>query len=125
MAGDEVVREPVIVVATRLQLRGWRHLRRFFALNGDIKAQLREAPGVVRHRRRANFGRLRFFTQSIWRDAAALDSFVRSGAHLHSMVVFDEIADRDASAFLRWEAPEPKFPTWREGRARLATGGMR
>ena len=44
---------PVIVVATRLQLRGWRNLRRFFRLNGDIKAQLREEPGVVRYRRRA------------------------------------------------------------------------
>ena len=104
----------MIVVATRLQLRGWRNLRRFFRLNGDIKAQLREAPGVVRYRRRANFGRLQFCTQSIWRDAAALEGFVRSGAHLHSMAAFDEIADRDASAFLRWEAPEPKFPTWRE-----------
>ena len=115
----------MIVVATRLQLRGWRHLRRFFRLNGDIKAQLRETPGVVRYRRRAKFQRLQFFTQSIWRDAAALDGFVRSGAHLHSMVAFDEIADRDASAFLRWEAPEPRFPTWCEARARLAEGGMR
>ena len=113
----------MIVVATRLQLRGWRHLRHFFRLNGDIKAQLREAPGVVRYRRRANFLRLQFFTQSIWRDAAALEGFVRSGAHLHSMVVFDEIADRDASAFLRWEAPTPEFPTWREARKRLASLG--
>ena len=115
----------MIVVATRLQLRGWRHLRRFFQLNGDIKHQLRDAPGVVRYRRRANFLRLQFFTQSVWRDAGALDGFVRSGAHLHSMVVFDEIADRDASAFLRWETPTPTFPTWREARARLTTGGMR
>ena len=110
----------MIVVATRLQLRGWRHLRHFFGLNGDIKAQLRETPGAVRYRRRANFLRLQFFTQSIWRDATALDDFVRSGAHLHSMVVFEEIADRDASAFLRWEVPAPKFPTWRESRRRLA-----
>ena len=113
----------MIVVATRLQLRGWRHLRRFFRLNGDIKTQLRGTPGVVRYRRRANFLRLQFFTQSIWRDAAALDGFVRSGAHLHSMVVFDEVADRDASAFLRWEAPAPEFPTWREARTRLASLG--
>ena len=55
----------MIVAATRLQLRGWRHLRHFFRLNGAIKAQLREAPGVVRYRRRANFLRLQFFTQSI------------------------------------------------------------
>ena len=113
----------MIVAATRLQLRGWRHLRHFFRLNGAIKAQLREAPGVVRYRRRANFPRLQFFTQSIWRDATALDDFVRSGAHLHSMVVFEEIADRDASAFLRWEAPAPKFPTWRQARKRLASLG--
>ncbi len=125
MAGDDDAQEPVIVVATRLQLRGWRHLRRFFRLNGDIKRQLREAPGVLRYRRRADFGRLRFYTQSIWRESAAFDGFVRSGAHLQSMVVFDEIADRDASAFLRWEVQGPKFPTWREARRRLASEGMR
>ena len=124
MTDEGVVRESVIVVATRLQLRGWRHLRRFFRLNGDIKRQLGEAPGVVRYRRRADFGRLRFYTQSIWRESAAIDDFVRSGAHLHSMVVFDEIADRDASAFLRWETPTARFPTWREARERLATEGM-
>ena len=115
----------MIVVATRLQLRGWRHLRRFFGLNGEIKAQLRADSGVVRYRRRADFLRLRFYTQSIWRESAAIDDFVRSGAHLQSMIVFEEIADRDASAFLRWELPGPKFPTWREARARLTTGGMR
>ncbi len=125
MAGDDVPREPLIVVATRLQLRGWRHLRRFFGINGEIKAQLRDDPGVVRYRRRADFLRLRFYTQSIWRESAAIDDFVRSGAHLHSMVVFDEIADRDASAFLRWELPTPKFPTWREARRRLASEGVR
>ena len=113
----------MIVVATRLQLRGWRHLRRFFRLNGGIKAQLREVPGVVRYRRRADFLRLRFYTQSVWRDSASIDDFVRAGAHLESMVVFDEITDRDASAFLRWEAPTPEFPTWREARKRLASLG--
>ncbi|MXV91371.1 MAG: DUF3291 domain-containing protein [Acidimicrobiia bacterium] len=115
----------MIVVATRLQLRGWRHLRRFFAINGEIKAQLRDDPGVVRYRRRADFLRLRFYTQSIWRESAAIDDFVRSGAHLQSMVVFDEIADRDASAFLRWEVSTQKFPTWHEARRSLASGDMR
>lgn len=115
----------MIVVATVLHLRGWRHLRSFFRLNGEIKTQLRGDPGVVRYRRRADFLRLRFYTQSIWRESEAIDDFVRSGAHLQSMVVFDEIADRDASAFLRWEVPGPKFPTWREARGRLAAEGMR
>ena len=124
MGGDDTVRQPLIVVATRLQLRGVRHLRRFFGLNGDIKRQLRDAPGVLRYRRRADFLRLRFYTQSIWREAAAIDEFVRSGAHLNSMVVFDEIADREASAFLRWETPTARFPTWREARERLASEGM-
>ena len=120
MTDEGVVRESVIVVATRLQLRGWRHLRRFFRLNGDIKRQLRETPGVVRYRRRADFRRLRFYTQSIWRDTASIERFVRSGAHLHSMVVFNEIADRDESAFTRWESADARLPTWREGRERLS-----
>lgn len=115
----------MIVVATRLQLRGWRHLRRFFGIDGEIEAQLRDDPGVVRYRRRADFLRLRFYTQSIWRVSAAIDDFVRSGAHLQSMVVFDEIADRGASAFLRWEVPGRRFPTWRAARRRLASGGIR
>ena len=41
------------------------------------------------------------------------------------MVVFEEIADRDASAFLRWEVPARKFPAWREARARLVNHDMR
>ncbi len=122
-AGAHQQQEPVVVVATRLALRNWCQLRRFFRLNSGIKRQLRGAPGLVRYRRRANFLRLHFFTQSIWRDAAALDDFVRTGAHLEAMVVFDEVADRDTSAFLRWEVLAAKFPTWRDARTRLAEHG--
>ena len=37
----------MIVVATVLHPRGWRHLRPFFRLNGGIERQLRDAPGLV------------------------------------------------------------------------------
>ena len=60
--------DQVTVVATRLQLRGWRQIRRFFQLNGAIKRQLKVTPGVINYWLRADFLRLRFYTISVWED---------------------------------------------------------
>ncbi|MXV79496.1 MAG: DUF3291 domain-containing protein [Chloroflexi bacterium] len=108
------------VVATRLQLRGWRKLCRFFQVNRAVERQLRADPGLVSYRLRADFIRLRFSTMSIWTGDEPIDGFVWTGNHLGAVNAFDEIAVRERSAFVRWQTANPDDVTWSECRERLA-----
>ena len=108
------------VVATRLQLRGWRKLRRFFQVNGAVERQLKANPGLVSYRLKADFLRLQFSTMSIWTGGEPIDGFVWSGHHLEAVNVFEEIAVRERSAFVRWQTENPEDVTWSECRERLA-----
>ena len=110
----------VTVVATRLKLRNWLKLKRFFKANGEIKRQLKHTPGLLRYRQKADFLRLRFSTISTWENTGSVDAFVTTGAHRDAMAVFDDIAVREASAFTRWETEEPEKTTWEEAGKRLA-----
>lgn len=110
----------VTVVATRLQLRNWRQLRRFFRTNGQVVRQLKSTPGLLRYRLRADFLRLRFSTISVWADDESIDAFVRTGSHRDAMAVFDSIAVRERSAFTRWQAEASEEITWEEAASRLA-----
>jgi len=119
--GEPVVGESTAtVVATRLQLRGWRQLPRFFRVNSAVVRQLKADPNLISYALKADFLRLRFSTLSIWADDAAIRPFVESGQHRTALAVFDEIAVRDRSAFLRWRTDQPEDVTWEEARRRLA-----
>ena len=109
----------VTVVATRLKLRNWLQLRRFFRVNGEVERQLRDAPGLIDHRLKADFLRLRFSTLSFWETDQAVGAFVGSGSHREAMAIFDEIAVREASGFVRWDTTAPEEVTWKEARKRL------
>ena len=50
------------VVATRLKLRNWLQLRRFFKVNGEVERQLKASPGLVTYSLKADFLRLHFST---------------------------------------------------------------
>jgi hypothetical protein len=113
----------VTVVATCLQLRSWLQLRRFFKTNGQVVRQLKATPGLVRFKLRADFLRLRFSTISFWIDDESIDAFVRTGSHREAMAVFDAVADRARSSFVRWKAVELPEVTWREAAKRLAQQG--
>ena len=107
------------VVATRLQLRGWRNLRRFFRVNRAVERQLKADPGLITYRLKADFLRLQFSTMSIWSGDAAIDGFVWTGNHLDAVNAFDAIAVRERSAFVRWRTATPEAVTWSECRQRL------
>ena len=111
--------QQVTVVATRLKLRNWLQLRRFFRVNTEVGRQLKRAPGLIGYWLDADFRRLRFSTLSVWEDDHAVDAFVRTGAHREAMAVFEEIAIRDASGFVRWKTEDPQQTTWEEAAARL------
>ncbi|MCY3567208.1 MAG: hypothetical protein OXH38_01170 [Chloroflexi bacterium] len=112
------------VVATRLKLSSWRNLRRFFRVNRAVERQLKADPDLISYRLRADFIRLQFSTISIWSGEAAIDRFVRTGNHLIALQVFDDIAIRDQSAFVRWNTTNPQEVTWSECRRRLASFGQ-
>ena len=108
------------VVATRLQLKNWLKLWRFFRVNGRVQRQLKADPGLISYSLKADFLRLRFSTLSVWADDPTIDAFVRTGRHRHAMAVFDDIAVRDQSVFVRWQTPTPQVVTWAEAAQRLA-----
>lgn len=109
----------VTVVATRLKLRSWLKLRRFFKVNGEVKRQLKVTPGLIDFWLHADFLRLRFYTLSVWENPSAVDSFVRTGAHLNAMAVFGQLAVRELSGFTSWETADPAETTWEEAFKRL------
>ena len=109
-----------MVVATRLQLKNWLKLWRFFRVNGRIQRQLKADPGLISYFLKADFLRLRFSTLSVWADDPTIDAFVRTGHHRHAMAVFDDIAVRDQSVFTRWQTPALQDVTWEEAAQRLA-----
>lgn len=109
----------VTVVATRLKLRNFLQLVRFFRVNRKVERQLRATPGLIGCWLRADFLRLHFSTLSVWKDDSAIDAFVRTGFHRDAMAVFDRISIRDASSFVRWKTDDPQEATWEEAAKRL------
>ncbi|MCY4393065.1 MAG: DUF3291 domain-containing protein [Chloroflexi bacterium] len=107
-------------MATRLQLRSWLKLPRFFRVNNAVVRQLKADPNLISYALKADFLRLRFSTLSVWADDAAIRPFVESGQHRTALAVFDEIAVRDRSAFVRWRTDQPEDVSWEEARRRLA-----
>ena len=120
LAASDSDGQQVVVVATRLQLRGWRQIRRFFQLNGAIKRQLKGTPGSINYWLRADFLRLRFYTISVWEDDRSIDEFVRAGDHRAAMAGFDEVAVRGQSDFTRWKTAAPVKADWRDAATRLS-----
>lgn len=108
------------VVATRLQLRGWRKLPRFFRINNAVVGQLKGDPNLIRYALKADFLGLRFSTLSVWADDGAIRPFVESGEHQTALAAFDDIAVRERSAFVRWQTDQPEDVTWEEARRQLA-----
>ncbi len=108
------------VVATRLQLKNWLKLWRFFRVNGRVQRQLKADPGLFSYSLKADFLRLRFCTLSVSADDPTIDAFVRTGHHRHAIAVFDDIAVRERSVFVRWQTPAPQDVTWAEAAQRLA-----
>ncbi len=107
------------VVATRLQLKNWLKLWRFFRVNSRVQRQLKADPGLISYSLKADFLRLRFSTLSVWADDPTIDAFVRTGRHRHAIAMFDDIAVRDQSVFVRWQTPAPQDVTWEEAALRL------
>ena len=84
----------------------------------EVKAQLREADGVVAFTLAASPLRKRYRTLSIWTDDEAVDRFARSQAH--GRLVRELEPQLAPTRFLRWSFDgRDGAPSWREGMKRL------
>jgi hypothetical protein len=64
-----------------------------------------------------------FWTRTVWRDEAAMRSFMRSGAHRQMMPRLAGWCDEAAVAHWVQDSGEP--PSWREAHQRLQKNGRR
>jgi hypothetical protein len=106
------------VVATNLLLRHWWNLPRFLSLTIGIRGQLKDTPGLVTYRLKANFLKLQFSTLSVWEDENAIRDFVPRGPHLSAIQAFPGLS-REGSSFVRWTTDSPGGVTWEEAFHRL------
>ena len=75
----------VVVMASRLPLRSYRHIPGFLAATLRIRRQLARSPGLVGYALDAKLLRKEFWTLSVWADRAALGRFDRADPHKGSV----------------------------------------
>ena len=110
------------VSITRLRVRRWRYQPQFLFQSFRAARQAKFAAGslsvsVLRDADRA------FWTRTVWRDEAAMRSFMRSGVHRRIMARLPEWCDEAAVAHWVQDAEEP--PSWAEAHRRLQKEGRR
>jgi hypothetical protein len=117
----------VVVFASRLELRSYRHLLGFVRAAMALRREVRHVPGALGVSLIAQPLRKTFWTLSAWRDQDSLEGFVRRPAHV---AVMRRYHDRLAgTGFVSWSRREDALPKphsnakdlWREARERLAT----
>src|SRR5271165_2113733 len=110
------------VSITRLRVRRWRHLPQFLFQSFRATRQAKFAAGslsvsVLRDADRA------FWTRTIWRDEAAMRSFMQSGVHRRIMARLPEWCDE--AAVVHWVEDTEEPPSWAEAHLRLQQEGRR
>ena len=92
--------------------------RRWFSGAQEVKAQLRDAEGVLGFSLSASPLRKRYLTLSVWADEESLARFASTRAHGR---LVDELRPELApTRFVRWTFPgRDGRPRWREGIRRL------
>src|SRR5271155_4779324 len=110
------------VSITRLRVRRWRYLPQFLFQSIRAVRQAKRAPGslavsVLRDAERA------FWTRTVWRDEAAMRSFMRSGVHRRIMARLPEWCDE--AALVHWVQDREEPPSWAEAHRRLQREGRR
>ena len=110
------------VSITRLRVRRWRYQPQFLFQSFRAPRQAKFAAGslsvsVLRDADRA------FWTRTVWRDEAAMRSFMESDVHRRIMARLPEWCDEAAVAHWVQDAEEP--PSWAEAHRRLQKEGRR
>ncbi len=108
------------VSVTRLRVRSWRHLPAFLVASLRSALQARRAKGNLAV---SVLGEARntFWTRSLWTDAAAMKSFMASGAHRTIMPHLLEWCDEASLA--HWTQDSAEKPPWDEVHQRMQRDG--
>jgi hypothetical protein len=108
----------VVVMASRLPLRRYRHIPGFLAATLRIRRQLAGAPGLVGYTLDARLLRKEFWTLSAWTDRSALRAFDRADPHKGSV---EGIRQHMApTTFVTWTATGADVPVgWDEATRRV------
>ena len=108
------------VAVTRLHLRSPRFLLPFFLHTHRSHRQATNAPGNLGMRVSKTNG-LAFWTLTLWRDTAAMRSFVIASPHKETM---QKLADWcDKAAFAHWDQESNELPAWNITTEKLRTMG--
>jgi quinol monooxygenase YgiN len=110
----------VIVSVTRLRLRSARHLLPFMWWAFRSQKQAARNPGCLAVDARKTRG-LTFWTRSIWRDEAALKSYMVGEPHRKAMPKLYGWCDE--AAIGRWKSDSATLPGWEEAEQRIVTDG--
>jgi hypothetical protein len=110
------------VSVTRLRVRSWRYLPAFLIHSWRAARQAKHASGnlavsVLRADNRA------FWTRTVWRDEAAMRTFMRSGAHRRVMPRLAKWCDEAATAHWVQDGFQP--PSWLSAYQQLQQRGRR
>jgi hypothetical protein len=111
-----------LIALTRLRIRSARYLPQFLFYTARSWWQARRAPGClgVRVLREANNA---FWTNTAWRDEAAMRGFMRDGAHAKVMPRLRTWCDEASVA--HWNQETAELPDWDEAHRRMVSMGRR
>lgn len=108
--------------ATALNLRSWLVFPRFLILSGRVVRAMKGMPGVVASEQRAEFGKRRFLTLSVWENRAALAGLMSSPEHKEASRWFERLG-APGSVTTHWTSESPA-PDWAEAERRLAEAAL-
>ncbi|MFH8715384.1 DUF3291 domain-containing protein [Streptomyces zaomyceticus] len=109
---------PVLVMASRFELRSLKDVPRFLALSSSSWRQVKNAPGACGASLIAHPLRGVFYTLSAWQDRAALSAYARTDPHGDAMRAMRP--KMRPSTFVFWETDAEHLPiTWDEAKRRL------
>ncbi|MBC7927580.1 MAG: DUF3291 domain-containing protein [Bryobacteraceae bacterium] len=106
----------MFVSVTRLRLRSWWFVFRFFRHNSATAAQLRKAAGFRSGATLIDRG-WAFWTKTLWDSEQDMKVYRGSGAHSTSMPLLRKWCSE--SAVTHWTQPEDRLPSWLDAHRHL------
>ena len=110
------------VSVTRLRLRASRYLPHFLWFTVRSYWQARFTEGNISIKLLRDAGQA-YWTKSVWRDEAAMRSYMLSGAHRKVMPYLLEWCDE--AHVVHWTQESEEAPSWLEGHRRMVTEGRK
>lgn len=111
-----------VVVATRFELTGRRHMVKIFSAAQMLISTFTSTPGLMGYSLRGSIVRNSLWTLSAWSTEVEMRQFVRGAAH--SAVVSETARWMRASSFVTWTEPAgSRTPDWRKATRLMRENG--